>query len=85
MMGMLGSFRVFFDAINVAVEMVKMFVIKLLVVVVVENVFLVQGDDVFVVVQGVIYLMQCDDYGDVVVLIDVVQGVYYDVGGFWVQ
>lgn len=85
MMGMLGSFCVFFDVINVVVEMVKMFVIKLLVVVVVENVFLVQGDDVFVVVQGVIYLMQCDDYGDVVVLIDVVQGVYYDVGGFWVQ
>lgn len=41
MMGMLGSFCVFFDVINVVVEMVKMFVIKLLVVVVVENVFLV--------------------------------------------
>lgn len=79
MMGMLGSFCVFFDVVNVVVEMVKMFVIKLLVVVVVEDVFLVQGDDVFVVVQGVIYLMQCDDYGDVVVLVDVVQGVYYDV------
>lgn len=79
MMGMLGSFCVFFDVVNAVVEMVKMFVIKLLAAVVVEDVFLVQGDDVFVVVQGVIYLMQCDDYGDVVVLVDVVQGVYYDV------
>ncbi len=57
MMGMSGSFRVLFDAINAAVEMVKTFVIKLLTAAVVENVPLAQGDDAFAVAQGVIHLM----------------------------
>ena len=85
MMGMSGSFRVLFDAINAAVEMVKTFVIKLLAAAVVENVPLAQGDDAFAVAQGVIHLMQRDDHGDAVVLIDVAQGVHHDAGGFRVQ
>ena len=84
-MGMSGSFRVLFDAINAAVEMVKTFVIKLLAAAVVENVPLAQGDDAFSVAQGVIHLMQRDDHGDAVVLIDVAQGVHHDAGGFRVQ
>lgn len=84
-MGMSGSFRVFFDAVNAAVEMVKTFVIKLLAAAVVEDVPLAQGDDAFAVAQGVIHLMQRDDHGNAVVLVDVAQGVHHDACRFRVQ
>ncbi len=78
MMGMSGSFRVLFDAVDAAIEMIKAFVIKLLAAAVVEDVPLTQGDDAFAVAQGVIHLMQRDDHGDAVVLVDVAQGVHHD-------
>ena len=84
-MGMSGSFRVLFDAVNAAVEMVKTFVIKLLAAAVVEDVPLAQGDDAFAVAQGVIHLMQRDDHGNAVVLVDVAQGVHHDACRFRVQ
>ena len=49
MMGMSGSFRVLFDAVNAAVEMVKTFVIKLLAAAVVEDVPLAQESDELIV------------------------------------
>lgn len=69
MMGMSGSFRVLFDAVDAAIEMIKAFVIKLLAAAVVEDVPLAQG---------VIHLMQRDDHGNAVVLVDVAQGVHHD-------
>ena len=82
---MSGSLRVLFDAVHAAVEMVKSIVIKMLAAAVKEDVALAQRDDAFAIAQGVIHLVQRDDHGDAVGLINVAQGIHYDACGFRVQ
>ena len=68
---MLSSLRVLFDAVHAAVEMVKSVVIKELAAAVIEDVSLTQRDNAFTVAQGVIHLMQRDDDGNAVGLVDI--------------
>ena len=67
----LCSLRVLFDAVHAAVKMVKTIVIKMLAAAIKEDVALAQRDDALAVAQGVIHLMQRDDHGDAVGLVDV--------------
>lgn len=84
-MGVSDSFRVLFDAVNAAVEMIETFAIKLLAAVVVEDASLARGDDALAAAQSVIRLTQRDDHGNTVVLVDVAQSVHYDACRFRVQ